>query len=438
MTSVSDYSGNRRALGEITAASISPRLDILLLVSALFAQRFSLQIGDKFQGLSFVLISLILLYQFLSGKVLVQYDRLLWFLPFALVITCSLLFNFESKMLTAYFQFMVFFSLFTLCRSSTSDQYTTTLQAFQFIVMLLSCLGVAQFVAQFVVDGKELIRFYGMVPDFLLDSTRDQGMTGGRVFGTTLKSNGLFLAEPSIFSQITALGILVEVLRFGRPRYLLVMAAGFLVAYSGTGLILLLLFLPLAGLRHGRAGLSVLFVVLFMLGLFATGIIDLSAFTSRVDEFQDPRATSGFARFVAPFWLTAKQFDTASLGTLLVGSGPGAVKTAGDLSYATVEVNWFKVFYEYGIIGLLIFFCFLASCFRRSRCPGVVIAAIIFSYLFEQGTIEVAIVLCTLSGPEPRRGIDEASRCGPSDRGADHGSPFGLTDKEERYGPLYR
>ena len=140
------------------------------------------------------------------------------------------------------------------------------------------------------------------------------------------------MAEPSIFSQITALGILIEVLEFGRPRYLIVMALGFLVAYSGTGLMLLLIFLPLAALRHGRAGLSALLVVMFVLGLVATGIIDLSAFTSRVGEFEE-RESSGFARFVAPFWLAAKHFDTASLQALLVGTGPGTVKNFSELWY---------------------------------------------------------------------------------------------------------
>ena len=32
--------------------------------------------------------------------------------------------------------------------------------------MLLSCLGVVQFVAQFLVDGGELINFYGWFPIF--------------------------------------------------------------------------------------------------------------------------------------------------------------------------------------------------------------------------------------------------------------------------------
>src|SRR5262249_12784094 len=158
--------------------------------------------------------------------------------------------------------------------------------AFQFLVMLLSCLGIVQFAAQFVVDGSALMHFYGLVPDLLLSPTLDMGTFGPRTFGSGLiKSNGLFLAEPSSLSQITALGILVEVLEFRRPKCLLVMALGFLVAYSGTGLVLLLVFLPLAGLPSGKSGLSVLLVIIIIVGLFGTGFFDLWVFTSRVGEF---------------------------------------------------------------------------------------------------------------------------------------------------------
>src|SRR5260370_10669177 len=258
MASVSQYSVDRPMLAETPVASVWPtynldksatRTDIALLVSALFLQRFSLPFRATFLALDLVAIGFILLYQFLSGKLLIQYDRALWFLGFALAITCSLLLNFNSTMLTAYLQFMVFYSLFTLSRPSTPDQYKRTLQAFQFLVMILSCLAVAQFVAQFVVDARQLVMFFGILPNFLFDDLHAGGqITIGMVAGgsSLISSNGTFLAEPSFLSQFTALGILIEVLEFRRPRYLLVMALGFLVAYSGTGLMLLLLFLPLA------------------------------------------------------------------------------------------------------------------------------------------------------------------------------------------------
>jgi hypothetical protein len=410
MASVGHYSADRRTL---SGASLYPtyksdrsatRVDIALLVSALFLQRFSLPFGATFLALDLVAIGFILLYQFLSGKLLIQYDRALWFLGFGLAITCSLLLNFKSTMLTAYFQFMVFYSLFTLTRPSTPDQYKRTLQAFQFLMMILSCLAMAQFVAQFVVDAKQLVMFFGIVPDFLFDDVHRGGQyTIGAAYGgsSLMRSNGIFLAEPSFLSQFTALGILIEILEFRRPRYLLVMALGFLVAYSGTGSVLLLLFLPLAGLRHSKAGLAALLVAMFALGLFATGIMDLSAFTSRAGEFEDTGA-SGFGRFVAPFWLAAKAFETESWQALLLGSGPGAAKFVYTW-YGGSSVTWFKIFHEYGMIGSFIFVCFLASCLRRSRCPGLVVAAIIFAYVFLQGMMTITIALCTLSGPEPRR-----------------------------------
>ena len=91
-------------------------------------------------------------------------------------------------------------------------------------------------------------------------------------------------------------------------------------------------------------------------------------------------------------------------------------KTFNDTWYGGGQLaTWFKVFYEYGVIGSFVFVCFWASCLRRSRCPGLVIAVIIFTQLFLQGTLIITIPLCTLNVPErSRRRIDEASRYGPS------------------------
>jgi hypothetical protein len=411
-------------LAETSAASLcqiyksETRIDIALLLSALFLQRFSLKFGNTFLVLDLVPVAFILLHEFLSGKLLIHYDRLLWFLAVGLAATCSLLLN--SKSLTSYSLFLALYSLMTLSRPSTADRYRSTLRAFQFLVMLLSCLAVAQFAAQFVLDGRRLLMFYGTIPDFLMAGS------GGihtihPIEGSPnlLKSNGIFLAEPSTLSQITALGILIEVLEFRRPRYLLVFVLGFLLAYSGTGLMTLLLFLPLAGLRHGRVALSALLVGMFALGLFATGIIDLSVFVSRTSEFENTHA-SGFARFVAPVWGAAALFDTASLQVFIVGTGPGT---------ATNVATWLRPFYEYGIIGSFVVVCFWVTCLRGSRCPGPVLAALIFTYLFETGFLDpsiltMIIVLCTLHGPEPRRGhVDRASQY-PSIGQASYPRPF--------------
>ena len=96
-------------------------------------------LGKNFCQLDLVVAASILLHQFLSGKCRIQYDRLLWFIAAGLAATCSLLLNFERASVTSYSLFLALCSLLTLSRPSNPDQYKSTLQAFQFLVLLLSC-----------------------------------------------------------------------------------------------------------------------------------------------------------------------------------------------------------------------------------------------------------------------------------------------------------
>jgi hypothetical protein len=399
------------------------RVDIALLGSALFLQRFCL--GSSGLSLDFVAAALIFAHQFASGRLLIQYDRLLWFLALGVTVTSSLLLNFRSTMLSSFGVFVAIYFMFTLSRSSSPDRYKNTLKRFQLLILILSCLGIAQFVAQFAIDGTRIILFFGMVPDFLLApiSTwgRDAQLGVNTIIPITagsslIKSNGIFLAEPSTMSQMAALGILVEVLEFRRPRYLVLLALGLLLSYSGTGITMLLLFLPFTGLVNRRAQVPVLLVSLFALTLGATGAIDLSIFTSRVGEFEDVNA-SGFTRFISSFWMAGEHFTTASLPVLLRGNGPATMKEFDALAfYIPSGGTWIKMLYEYGLIGSFVFACFLTSCFRRSRCPKLLIVALIYYYLFTGNNLlstplsTIMVVLCTLSGPEPGDGrINETS-----------------------------
>jgi hypothetical protein len=399
------------------------RVDIALLASALFLQRFSLPFfREKMLSLVIVSTVLILIHQFASGRLLIQYDRLLWFLAVTMAATSSLLLNFESKMLTSYGLFVVTYFLFTFSRHSDPNQYKNTLRGFQFLILILSCIAIVQFPAQFVVDGRRLIMFYGIFPESLLPPPYLTFMnTIGTIGGSSLiKSNGMFLGEPSTMSQMAALAITIEVVEFRRPRYLVVLTLGLLLAYSGTGITVLLLCLPLAGLINSRAQLPAVVVGFVGVGLLATGIIDLSAFTSRVGEFDSTRA-SGFIRFVSPYWLAADYFRTASLFQFVFGNGPGGTGVQALASfYAGSASAWLKLISEYGLITALPFPCFLTSCFRRSRCPKPVVIALLYLYaviggLLDTSLLIIMVVLCTLNGPEPRRRrTDGASRYWPS------------------------
>src|SRR6266850_1264384 len=385
-----------RSAGARTAAILARRgwrsevgIDIALIGSALFLQRFSLSFGNSLMSLDVVPAVLILIYQFAAGRLLILYDRLLWFLALGLATTCSLLLNYKSTMLPSYSEFIVMYFLFTLSKPATPDRYKNTLQAFQFLVLILSLLAITQFFAQFVVDGRELVQFFGIIPDYLLASYSIGGVNTIIPIGegsSLIKSNGIFLTEPSTLSQMTALAILIEVIEFHRFPYLFLLAFGYLLSYSGTGLMTLLLCLPLSGLFHRRAILYGLVAVMSFLGLWITGIVDLSVFVGRLGEFEDTRG-SGFARFVAPFWLAADYLNLASVRALLLGNGPGttAAFTAEIWYSGGMTATWIKLCYEYGLIGAFVFISFFAACCRKTLCPGVLLLALVFTYVFLGG-----------------------------------------------------
>lgn len=369
-------------------------------------------------------VAFILFHQFASGRLLISYNRLFWFLALAFTASYSLYLNFSSTMLPSYCLFIVMYFLFALNKPATAESYKGTLQAFQFLVLILSILAIGQFFAQFAIDGRELIQFFGLVPDFLLAS-----FSGGGVNtiipvsegSSLIKSNGMFLVEPSTLSQMAALGILIEILEFRRQRYLFCLAFGYLLSYSGTGLLMLIVFLPFTGLINGRALVYAILVVLFAFGLSALGVIDLSVFLSRMGEFEDTRA-SGFGRFIGPFWLTSDYLHIATVRALLLGNGPGTTAAfTADIWYSGgLTITWIKLFYEYGLIGGFIFILYLAACCRRTFCPSIVVAALFFSYIIAGNFLNtpfltLMIVLITLSGPVPGpRRADRPGRPMPS------------------------
>jgi hypothetical protein len=388
-------------------------IDTALLVCALFLQRFSLSFGTSLMSLDVVPALCLLINQFVAGRLLIVYNRLLWFFVLGLAATCSLLLNFHITMLPSYSEFMVLYFLFTLSRPSTCERYKSTLQAFQFLALVLCWLGIAQFLAQFVVDGRKLVNFYNIIPDYLLASY-NTGVVNTIIPVTPasgmIKSNGIFLTEPSTLSQIAALGILIELLEFRRRLYLLPLSFGFLLSYSGTGLMTLVLFLPFAGFARKRMVWYLVLVILFGVGLSVTGLVDFSIFLARMGEFQDTHA-SGFMRFVAPFWLVPDYLKLVSPRALLLGNGPGTTGAfVNGIWYSGgVTCTWIKLFYEYGVVGAFVFILFLAACFRRTLCPSVVFVAVLFTYVFLGGNLLTTpflilmIVLLTLSAPERRR-----------------------------------
>jgi hypothetical protein len=202
---------------------------------------------------------------------------------------------------------------------------------------------------------------------------------------TTFKSNGIFFKEPASFCQFLALSFLAELLLAGRLYRLIIIGAGMVTSYSGTGLITLAVFLPFYLLR-GQQWKTALALFAFVLVLAAAGErLQLEAITSRSDEFTSA-GTSGHARFVTPLALLAEVL-TSDLKTFLLGRGSGTVTEFFTArAYDMFDPTYAKLLYEYGVVGFAAYGAFLYFAALRHR--GALRWPLTFTYLFLGGYLQ--------------------------------------------------
>jgi hypothetical protein len=185
--------------------------------------------------------------------------------------------------------------------------------------------------------------------------------------GALYKSNGFFFREPSGFSFMMALALMIECLSQRRALRIACFVLALLLSYSGTGLLALIIgtFLPpnrktlvRAALALGAAGL-----VLWLLG----DALNLSFTLSRASEFDSERS-SGYIRYVAPLHLLmdAARADPAGLW---LGHGPGTIFRT-QTGYEFHDPTWAKLIFEYGLLGFAAFVTLFASTVLAPKAPA--------------------------------------------------------------------
>src|SRR5262249_3388682 len=116
--------------------------------------------------------------------------------------------------------------------------------------------GVLQFVAQFALGPRIAFPLDTGLPDSLVLKGFN-AMIPLYWSSPIFKSNEIFFLEPSFFCQFLALAVVAELLVQGRLLRLLLLGAGLVSSYSGTGLTMLALFLPIYAIRHGHVQLAI-------------------------------------------------------------------------------------------------------------------------------------------------------------------------------------
>jgi hypothetical protein len=246
------------------------------------------------------------------------------------------------------------------------------------IVTLLALCGIAQYGLQFLVNARYLFPIENFVPNtFIVQHFNHQAAMeyGSQEF----RANGVFMLEPSFFSQILAVGIVAELCTRARISRLAIFGIALIVSYSGTGIIVLAVCLPLCMVEQRRWGMM-------LLGIFALAVViglheylHASRLLSRVAEFNSSKS-SGYSRFVGGFYLF-DEFLWRDPWRTLFGFGAGSFTNyAARAHYGAAEMALFKVVFEFGIVGAVAYFGFLFCCLYYSRAPRLVTLAVGVTY----------------------------------------------------------
>jgi len=235
---------------------------------------------------------------------------------------------------------------------------------FLFYVRLCAVLGIAQYLAQFV--GIRLFSFMLAVP--ALKPILAEPLFNYQpiiAYGSLImRSNGFFLVEPSIFSQVLILGVIVDFFVKREWRFLPLYGLAYLYTYAGTGVLSLLiaavLFIILAPRQSPR-------VLAFAVIGLVLGAVAALAFPAQFDQLAgrsnelNYAGSSGYARYVSQFdILRTIQDETRTL----IGYGPGALERATFYAKGGGSAA-LKLYVDYGIVGLLSFTAFISAALWR-------------------------------------------------------------------------
>lgn len=291
---------------------------------------------------------------------------------------------------------------FTVIGPGRRFDRTVIFPVFLFYTRLCAVLGIVQWGIQFA--GVKIFSFMLTVPAMrpvLIESQYNYNPT--LHYGSSiLRSNGFFLIEPSVFSQTLAIAIVIDYFILGRAKYLPLYLLAYLVSFSGTGALTLVLAIPfyacLSARNFGRvAGLAIAGVAGLVLGAVAFPE-QVGSLLSRVNEL-NYSGSSGYARFIGPFLPIA---DLLHEMRILVGYGPGA--TERYIYHVEGTGNSIaKLIIDYGLIGLTAFAgMFTGTLWRREMAILPVVALMTFvvggGYLLFTPILMLLMLLCIWSG----------------------------------------
>lgn len=379
------------------------------LIGAILFQRFCVYLGGSPFYFAMPIFLAMAGWMLLTGRGTFRIGPSLLLVTFALVALFSTLLalnqpdpRVQGMSLGSLAVIMMLYTGLTV-QPTTAFDGSRVLAIFVGYMRACSVLGILQYFVQFV--GLKLFSFMLLVPQLrpILAEPLFNYQPIVAYGSSTMRSNGFFLVEPSTFSQLLVLTLLVEVLVRKEWRFVPLYAFAQFLTFAGTGLLALAVALPIAALvdfrRRARlfAFLGVIALVALVAALLLPG--HAAAILDRSNELQYS-GTSGYARYVAPLQMVQTVWGETRT---LIGFGPGAMEradfyTPGSGSPAA------KLFIDYGLAGLISFAGFIVMVLWRRDIATISVYSLVNfqlggGFLLFPPFIVILAILCIWSDP---------------------------------------
>ena len=372
-------------------------LACLLICYSVFLQKIALPGSANALPITVVLTPITVILGWLSGVLVLNYAAFIILSLFSCVAALSFIINSSVETVSFPGFVLVLFiqATFSFKAQPFSEGGERSIKFYADLMFVLSCLGIVQFVSQYIIGAdKSFFIDYNLPKSIIIQNYNNLNAMG---YGSTVyKSNGIFFAEPSFFSQFLSVAFIIELV--GRQRWLRMLCylAAMITCYSGTGLIVIMIFGGLLFFKSGNGALLLGAIVLVVLVIALGSFLQIDYITNRAFEFTIPN-TSGHARFVAIFSLL-KDYAFDNTFSALLGHGSGSIKYYySRVPFELAEPTWGKLLFEYGIVASLIYLSMLTLAIPRAnnplKLPSLMIYFFMGGYLVDSSIISMVLVM---------------------------------------------
>ena len=358
------------------------------LFSALILQKFGIVSGSSYMAfcLPVYLVSLALMIFFGFCRI-----RLSCMILFGLMILTSLIstlvalsadsFSIQLS-ITSYLLFLILYCLF-MFEPTYKFRCDIARKIFLKYALFISVVGILQYVLQF---GHFQFRSFSVLFPFLKPILLEDFFNSNAIvqYGSDVtRANGVFLKEPSTFSQLIVIAATVEFMSTRRLHNLAVYGVAYLITLSGTGFISLTAALLIYAILSPKLAISLPVIgIAFLCAYFLVGLVVpdiVQTMEGRIYEFASP-GSSAYARYIAQFPSWSRFSDD---WRFFVGYGPGSYfQLSAALTNSAATNPALKFALEYGVPTVMLIFTYVI---RATWLPNAGFVSILVLCVYQLG-----------------------------------------------------